>query len=587
MDSDARGFPTYAELTRTQGWAGSKSIETPEIDAVEQSASGRYEETSVLGIGGMGKVVLAKDVRIGRDVALKVLHGERGIQPVERRRFLREAQVQGQLEHPAIVPVYDIDRSADGSTFFTMRRVIGSTLAQVIEDHRAGTSKHSVRELLQAFNTVCLTVEYAHSRGIVHRDLKPANIMLGEFGEVYVLDWGLARMAGSERLSVPGGLLGTPLYMAPEQIDDPEVGPAADVWSLGAILFEILALVPLRDPRAVFAPIDPRLRKTDRELAPELLTICVRATAEVSERFATARALSDAVARYLDGDRELAQRRALAAKHAEQARAALASATATDPEHARGIAMRELIRAVALDPTSSEHINAFATVASEVPQHTPPEVRHTIAAREHILLRRGTRYTGLAMLSWLLFLPLLLLAGVRDAGLAVWIIIPAILAATVALVAARMPRIDRPVQCVIMAIMLVAAIASTRLFGPLLVVPSLLATWAVVMQAHPDRTMRVIGLIGPTVGMMIPVVLELAGVLPSSYLFEGDGFRVVPQLAELPQWFVLGFVGLGSVGIAVMPALFIARLRDDLSRIQEREAVRSWHFQRLGEIVRS
>src|SRR5690606_30134520 len=116
------------------------------------------------------KVLLARDVRIGRDVAVKVLHADRELEPEERARFLREAQVQGQLEHPSIVPVYDIDRRPDGSTFFTMRRVLGRTLAQILDDVRAGTSKYTQRELLQAFATVCLTVDYAHSRGVVHRD---------------------------------------------------------------------------------------------------------------------------------------------------------------------------------------------------------------------------------------------------------------------------------------------------------------------------------------------------------------------------------------------------------------------------------
>lgn len=189
----------------------------------------------------MGKVLLAHDARIGRDVAVKVLHPDRELAPEERERFLREAQVQGQLEHPSIVPVYDIDRRADGTTFFTMRRVVGRTLGAILDDLRTGTSKYTQRELLQAFVTICLTIDYAHTRGVVHRDLKPANLMLGDFGEVYVLDWGLARIldgsetagvASASRLSMPGSMMGTPLYMAPEQMADPDVGPGADIFSL-------------------------------------------------------------------------------------------------------------------------------------------------------------------------------------------------------------------------------------------------------------------------------------------------------------------------------------------------------------------
>jgi serine/threonine-protein kinase len=139
---------------------------------------------------------------------------------------------------------YDIDQRSDGTTFFTMRRVLGRTLSAIIEEVRGGDpaacARYTQRELLTAFATVCLTIDYAHSRGVIHRDIKPANIMLGDFGEVYVLDWGLALVSESEhapvdeppqRLSMTGELLGTPLYMAPEQMADPSVGPGGDVFS--------------------------------------------------------------------------------------------------------------------------------------------------------------------------------------------------------------------------------------------------------------------------------------------------------------------------------------------------------------------
>jgi serine/threonine-protein kinase len=234
----------------------------------------------------------------------------------DQSRFLREAQVQGQLEHPSIVPVYDIDQREDGSTFFTMRRVLGKTLAHIIETLRAGDAaaraRYTQRELLTAFATVCLTIDYAHSRGVIHRDLKPANIMLGDFGEVYVLDWGLALIvdtkvarpttAPAERLSIPGNIMGTPLYMAPEQMGDSDVGPGADVFSLGAIRFELLTLQHLRDPAEMFAPVNARIgeRTPALRIAPELEVICIKATAyDPADRYSTPRALQDAVVRYL------------------------------------------------------------------------------------------------------------------------------------------------------------------------------------------------------------------------------------------------------------------------------------------------
>ncbi|HEX4450141.1 MAG TPA: protein kinase [Kofleriaceae bacterium] len=232
---------------------------------------------------------------------------------------------------------------------------------------------------MTAFATVCLTIDYAHSHGVIHRDLKPANIMLGDFGEVYVLDWAVARVVAQDAAapdptappnSKPGELLGTPLYMAPEQFVDSEVGPSADVFALGAILFEVLALEPLRDPRAAFVPFDarPPRRAPDRVIAPELDAICAQATVlDPARRFLAPRALHQAVWRYPEGDRELAQRRARAAEHAGAARDALAKSDAPGPDSEvhRGVAMRELARARALDPTDDARARASRTADHE------------------------------------------------------------------------------------------------------------------------------------------------------------------------------------------------------------------------------
>jgi serine/threonine-protein kinase len=158
----------------------------------------RYELRDRLGEGGMGTVDLCRDRVIGRDVALKRLHvqGSGAAPSAATARFLREARVQGQLEHPAIVPVHDLGVTPDGRPYFTMKRVRGDTLDELLARLAAGdpdtARRFGQRRLLAAFSTVCLAVDFAHSRGVLHRDLKPANVMLGEFGEVNVLDWGLA-----------------------------------------------------------------------------------------------------------------------------------------------------------------------------------------------------------------------------------------------------------------------------------------------------------------------------------------------------------------------------------------------------------
>lgn len=560
------------------------------LEALEVPAASRYTEGTELGVGGMGRVLLARDARIGRDVALKALHPARELEPQERARFLREAQVQGQLEHPSIVPVYDIDRRADGTTFFTMRRVRGHTLAAIIDDLRAGESRYTQRELLTAFATVCLAVDYAHSRGVVHRDLKPANIMLGDFGEVYVLDWGLARLvdeAGKsqdepkERLSMPGSFLGTPMYMAPEQMADPDVGPAADVFSLGLILFEILTLERARDPAALFAPIDARItvRAPQRIVAPELETICVRATASaIEDRYPSARALQEAINRFLEGDRELEQRKQLAAEHAKHAREALAS----DGEQDRARAMKELVRALALDPTANEQVAMLNEILATPPKTLPGEVKEQLRAETQSMIRRGSRHSVAAMLSWFMFFPVLLWIGIRDASGIVTIAIPVATAALLSALSLRQREIGPGIQYAVIACMLAAAAALTRLYGPFVLMPTMVATYTIVLQAHPSGRFRLVSALLAVVALALPVILEVVGVLPTAYVFEHGTWTILPQIIELPPRATVTFLTLANIAMVVVPCMFISRLRADLSAAQQHQAIQAWHFRRVA-----
>jgi serine/threonine-protein kinase len=598
-------FPSYADLTRTQAWSREAPAPVAPLAAEPvMDASARYTEREVLGLGGMGKIVLAHDARIGREVAVKQLRPERELSPEERSRFLREAQVQGQLEHPSIVPVYDIDRRPDGTLFFTMRRVIGRTLEDILEDLRRGVpeavARYTQRELLQAFATVCLAVDYAHSRGVIHRDLKPGNIMLGDFGEVYVLDWGLARLleprAGGQpraRLSAPGVALGTPLYMAPEQLDDPDVDTAADVFALGAVLFEILTLERLRTTDEVAAPVDARarVRAPERRVALELEILCVRATQhDPMDRYPSARALQEALARYLEGDRVLAQRRELAAGHAARARAALRrrSEPSADREEESGIAIRELARALALEPTNQEHVATFAEIISTPPREMPPEVSARIEAQRQDVIRAGARYALFAALAWVLFLPPALALGVRRADYVLLVAIPVLLSAALSLVAMRQRPVWRSVKCAAIAAIMLAAAASSRLLGPLIVMPTILAVWAIVMQTNPDPWVRRFSLAAGMVLIVAPLVLELAGVIPSSYVFEDGKLIALPQLIELPRLGTFAFVTFAHALCALVPSIFVARLRSELTRARERELLSVWQFRRLAvELMQS
>jgi len=221
---------------------------------------GRYAApVRELGQGGIGRVVVTPDRHLGRDVALKELLVDQEDSATSSlptlARFLREARITGQLEHPNIVPVYELGRRADGSLYYTMRVVRGRTLAKAIEQAKTLSDRLS---LLDHFVGLCQALAYAHSRGVTHRDVKPENVMIGEFGETVVLDWGIAKTRGSEvddesslipvidplalDLTLEGSLCGTPTHMSPEQALGAihEVDERSDVWALGVVLYTIL-----------------------------------------------------------------------------------------------------------------------------------------------------------------------------------------------------------------------------------------------------------------------------------------------------------------------------------------------------------
>jgi serine/threonine-protein kinase len=225
---------------------------------------GRYEVHGEIGRGGMGVVLRARDPDLNRDLALKVLRADRLDRPDAAQRFLEEAQIGAQLQHPNIVPIYEVSRIEDGRPYFTMELVRGRTLTDLLKDRPSPADDLS--RFLTIFEQVCQAVAYAHSRRVIHRDLKPANVMVGAFGEVSVMDWGLAKVLpgpearpGAEAEAVrtvrsqtrearsrDGAVLGTPDYMAPEQARGltERIDQRADVFGLGAVLCEILTGKP-------------------------------------------------------------------------------------------------------------------------------------------------------------------------------------------------------------------------------------------------------------------------------------------------------------------------------------------------------
>ncbi len=226
---------------------------------------GPYRVLGELARGGMGVVLKSRDQDLGREVAMKVLHGDAFVQPETVQRFIEEAQIGGQLQHPGIVPVYELGRTDDEQPYFTMRLIEGRTFASLLEEREHPRADRA--RILDVFADVCQAMAYAHSRGVIHRDLKPANVMVGAFGEVQVVDWGLAKVLeaseakpgvappettppavetlrsdGTGSHSIAGAVMGTVAYMPPEQArgEIDRLDERADVFALGAILCEIL-----------------------------------------------------------------------------------------------------------------------------------------------------------------------------------------------------------------------------------------------------------------------------------------------------------------------------------------------------------
>jgi PAS domain S-box-containing protein len=328
------------QTTPQGGWRPTALAPTATV-TLSPASEGRYVRMRVHGQGGMGRIWVARDMNLERDVALKELHAELLEHPAALTRFLREAQITGQLEHPGIVPVYELAvRDDDQSPYYTMRFVNGRTLTEATNDYharlRAGENASlDLAALLHAFVMICNTIGFAHSRGVIHRDLKGPNVILGDFGEVVVLDWGLAKQmnlpespqttlpsahefeAVDSSLTMHGSAMGTPASMAPEQAAGllEQIDHRTDIYGLGAILYEVLTgQAPFTGTstqqvlRQVIEeePTPPRQLRPD--LPPGLEAICLRALAKRPEdRFASAKELADAVQQWQDAERRRAE----------------------------------------------------------------------------------------------------------------------------------------------------------------------------------------------------------------------------------------------------------------------------------------
>ncbi len=573
-------------------------------DAHLREEGARYVAQKMLGEGGMGEVRLESDRRTGRDVAVKRLRSELGDRIDARIRFLREARVQAQLEHPAVVPVYDIEEDSQGELSFVMRRIRGRTLRETIEQTREGK-----RRLLSAFSQVCLAVQYAHSRGVIHRDLKPENIMLGDFGEVYVLDWGLARLIESEEPArasrVPieaggtsgstrhGSVMGTPGYMAPEQMAGQldRLDARSDVYALGAILFELLTGERLHQGSTLdairvstSAGVEARVleRCEAHEAAPELTELCRHALCTTTaDRLESARALSEGIEGFLDGDRDAAIRREKATAHARAASAAASRAFEEDDVESRSLAAREAGRALALDPDNDEGRRTLVELLTRPPKRMPAAAEASFEAQEAAQL--GDFYkSSLVVLA--IYVPIIVVLWLTVPVLEPWAVASACLMMLV-FAGLCVTGLKRPAAALIPLLGHVAGCAGllffSRLAGPLIVLPVLAAVNTIVVALFPSRSPRwAIALVGVS-PMLLSGAAELLGLWPATMAIVAGELHITPRLFDFGDALLPVVFGLS----ALPPLLCIGAIGE--IRDRSRKAERQLHLQRwqLAQIV--
>jgi len=309
-----------------------RAIARPVAPVVPYTGTGEYGIHRILRIhqrGGMGRILVAYDQYLKREVAIKELHPDVAEDESIVRRFIGEAEITAQLEHPGVVPIHRIGQGRDGLPYYTMKMINGATLQEAIKAYHRKPSKLELMNLVRRLVSVSKTIAFSHSKGVIHRDLKPANIMLGEHGETLVMDWGLAKpynrgiedtyisivhqtKQSRPELTMVGAIVGTPAFMSPEQAmaEENMVGPLSDVFSLGTVLYYLLAgqtAFSGRSTQEVLAkvracnPVPPSQIKSS--VPHGLEAICLKAMAKLPEnRYQGASEFADDLCRWLDDE---------------------------------------------------------------------------------------------------------------------------------------------------------------------------------------------------------------------------------------------------------------------------------------------
>ena len=565
----------------------------------ERLVANRYEVGAQLGRGGMGEVVAARDDQLGREVAIKRMRVKT---PTEKAmlRFEREARIQGRLDHPAIPPVHELGRDRDGLPFFAMKKLTGTTLAQILA--KPDPVKYPRQRLLRALADACLAIEFAHTRGFVHRDLKPDNIMLGDFGEVHVIDWGVAKVMSDttpddgyagvdsgELKTRDGVAVGTPGYMSPEQADAlRDVDGRADVYALGCMLFEVLAGSSLHPAGAAgmvsaLEGVDghPAKRSPSRDIPPELDGLCAEATIrDRAKRLQTARELGEGIQQFLDGDRDIELRHSLARDHLSRATAAFAH---VDDEEARRTAIREAGRALALDPTLAAAADLVGRLMLEPPRTIPHEVEVEVELDTARIVRRTAKAAIVAyFFGYFAFVPVFFWVGVREP-----FYIVAMLGCCLANVAilvhhARPNTKFHPYLLAAGSALLVLVLA--RMFSPFLIAPGAAAVTALGLMfgpAYATRRSAIVMIVVMLSAVLLPWFAETVGWISPTITVNAAGINMdwpAMDTSTVRSQFILVGYTVSLVAIAVTMGIS----RRDAERSARRTLhLQSWHLRQL------
>ena len=580
------GEPRTQPQVQTQPDSGSfpRRI-AADFDVITQALDG-YAFGALIGRGGVGEVVSAHDLRIGREVAIKRLLIAEPTED-EANRFLREARIQARLDHPGIPPVYELGADTRGRPYFAMKRLVGETLASLL-----ARPDPNVPRLLRAFVEVCNAIDFAHTRGVVHRDLKPANIILGDFGDTYVLDWGLARVVGEAVANMEiadidalgfesGPVLGTPGYMAPEQLRrGADAGRPADVYALGAILFEILTGERLHHQRTLEPQSEtiasPSRRRPDRAVPPELDALCIEMLDEDPALRPTVRAALERVGAFLDGDRDVVRRRELAIELVDQARASYDNGERAEAMSAAG-------RALALNPESRRAAELVTKLMLEPPRIAPAELAAAIDRSDLDGTRRHARIGILAYIALASFFPFAIWAGVRKWDAVVAVFVAALAMAVAAYRISRKPRrsFAAMVGYAVGNAVLIALLE--RMAGPFTFVPGITCVMIMSVMAYPAFTARSAVLMAIVLaGYVVPITLEHVHALPLTWdVYDGMLISHAGAVRLEDHTSALIMLGAASVMTMLIAGLDAARMYRASRDARHQLVTQAWHLQQL------